>query len=118
MSNTLKLEYRDWLHGHEADGLDELGPGDVKQGWICDVTQVTKIGVIQPEDWDAGTWRNGSGPFSFGADMWEVWCWSGRIGLIRTGLMVSTANGDTRKIICERAWLLGPTGGTIERICP
>lgn len=37
---------------------------------------------------------------------------------IRKVIMVNFEDGTTRTMLVERAWLLGPNGDTLEKICP
>lgn len=101
----------------------ESNPAHDIQAWIGGVRQVTSLGDVQPSTDALKAAVNGNDPrFAHlcgpGAGI-EPWTWIGEEKkTIRKVLMVSLDEGETRTMLVERAWLLGPNGDTLERICP
>lgn len=101
----------------------ESNPAHDVEAWLGDVRQVTALGDVLPDTKALKDAVNGNDPrFAHlcGPDRGiEHWTWMGpEKKTIRKVIMVGFDNGATRTMLVERAWLLGPNGDTIEKICP
>lgn len=108
----------------ESSGFSfESNPAHDVEAWLGGVRQVTSLGEVEPRTEALKAVVNGNDPrFAYlcgpGAGI-EYWTWMGpEKKTVRKVLMVGFENGETRVMLVERAWLLGPTGDTIERIVP
>lgn len=96
---------------------DASGPGGhpLTEMWFADVARVSRIWTKPAiEAWD--------GSKSYPADPYEANNYArfdeATPALLFTLLWVVFGSGEDEYMIVERAWLLGSTGDTIERICP
>lgn len=93
------------------------------ESWIYGVKQVTTLGEVDPSrqallDVTHGNDRRFQHLMVPGQGI-EIHTWMGpEKKTVRKVLEVVLADGSTRHMLVERAWLLGPDGGTIEKICP
>lgn len=107
--------------------VEDLGfvgnPASDVEVWIGGVRQVTSLGEVDPTHLALRKVTNGDDPrFAYlcgpGAGI-EIHTWmGGEKKTVRKVLMVALDNSETRVMLIERAWLLGPDGATIERIAP
>lgn len=113
---TLKVAHNDWPEAKTND--DTCGPCNEIVGWFADVAQVTKLGQVAAHK-AAQVLQDAR--FTHLSGM-EIWCWTGYDDTVSrqpmTVIMVRFGDGETRTMLVERAWLLGPNGDTVERVAP
>lgn len=97
------------------DGL----PCENIEAWIGGVRQVTCLGEVAPGKGITAVLDGSDTRFAHLRENLEIWTWCGSgKSTVRKVIMVRLDDGETRSMLVERAWLLGPNGDTIQKVAP
>lgn len=89
------------------------------EAWIGGVRQVTALGDVAPGDGLRAVLDGSDHRFAHLREDLEIWTWCGAgKNTMRKVIMVRLDDGETRTMLVERAWLLGPNGDTIQKVAP
>ena len=111
MTLTLKIQWHQApaLEGRDADSQPPLHEHLM---WYADVVSAQRIDQLTVEQLrECGTER-------YDREVEIHCCMTDDIKIFRTVIGVLFADGFYRILAVERAWLLGPDGGTVDRIAP
>lgn len=94
-------------------------PAENIEAWIGGVRQVTCLGEVAPGKGITAVLDGSDTRFAHLRENLEIWTWCGSgKNTIRKVIMVRLDDGETRSMLVERAWLLGPNGDTIQKVAP